>query len=235
MAPTKKNSYPHLEGIKDLSTQRTIKLLWDKAFGHDTQVSDLQAQLKAAQATIDGHVSTISSMQTDINRISIANSTAGVAKGGKLVPPGAPSTGGSGGSSGGTDDGLGAQGCTQAGSTGHVTAGTPLTAVTAGQIVCGTANEFSSLLAPVVDQATRDANALELLERMIWHLQLAGFTAGRQRNPSGVLSTDKLTVQIDGVMRAYDVMSLTDYTLPLTSHMVQVFPASYVVDGGTPD
>ena len=38
---------------------------------------------------------------------------------------------------------------------------------------------------------------------MIWHLHLAGFQAGRQRNPSGAISIDKLTIvhqrRVEGV------------------------------------
>ena len=42
---------------------------------------------------------------------------------------------------------------------------------------------------------------------MIWHLRLAGFQANRQRNPSGLISNDKLTINIGG-WHVYDVMSL---------------------------
>lgn len=144
------------------------------------------------------------------------------------------STPGGDGAEGGTDDGLGSQGCQSAGSDGHVTGS--LTAVLAGQIVCGTGNEFPALKAVTGDQATRDSNAVQLLRRMIWHLQLAGFTAGRQVNPSGLTSGDKLTVQIEGEMRAYDVFTDADnFAIPLTTHMNQVFPADYLADSGIAD
>jgi hypothetical protein len=148
--------------------------------------------------------------------------------------PGTSTTSGGGGVEGGTDDGLGAQGCSQAGSDGHVTGS--LTAVLAGQIVCGTANEFPSLTAITADQATRDANAVQLLERMIWHLAQAGFTAGRQINPSGLTSGDKLTVQIEGEYRAYDVFTDADnFATVMQVHMNQVFPADYSADAGISD
>jgi hypothetical protein len=102
-------------------------------------------------------------------------------------------------------------------------------------IVCGTAHEFSSLLLPVVDQPTRDANVLELLGRMIYHLQLAGFAAGKQRNPSGLVSTDKLTVQQGTTWWAYDVFSLVPFDQPLSTQMIPVGGANTVADGGIPD
>jgi hypothetical protein len=144
-------------------------------------------------------------------------------------------TPGDGGTSGDVDDGLGAQGCASCGTTGHVSAGAPLTAVTAGQIVCGTAQEFPNLVAATKNQATRDKNALELLLRMIWHLQQAGFTAGRQRNPSGVVSEDKLTVQIEGAFRAYDVFQGVDFSSQMPVQMNQVFPPDYVASAGKAD
>ena len=42
---------------------------------------------------------------------------------------------------------------------------------------------------------------------MIWHLKLAGFEAGRQKNPSGAISGDKLTVFLEGKWVAYDCFS----------------------------
>lgn len=133
-----------------------------------------------------------------------------------------------------TDDGTGQTGCELAGSNGHAT-GT-LTAELAGKIICGCGNEFPALLAPTADAATRDANITQLLSRMIWHLQLSGFVAGKQRNPSGVISNNKLTVQIDGGYYAYDVIvSANDYTVQAHTGMSRVCPADYVADAGTAD
>jgi hypothetical protein len=106
----------------------------------------------------------------------------------------------------------------------------------AGLIVCGTAQEFPALTVVTVDEPTRLANASTLLGRMIWHLQLAGASAGRQRNPSGAISPDKLTVNIAGVWRAFDVfLGVEAFTVPLQTTMQEVFPANYVADGGIPD
>lgn len=230
MTISKKNQYPHLEGIKDLHTQRTTKLLWDKAYAQDGDITSLQGQLKDALAQIKTQNSTIQTLTSQVNRIStpaITTSTTTTTSGG--------GGGGSGGSGGGSDDGAGAAGCGASGSNGDVATGQPLTANLAGQIVCGVGKEFPALLAPTANQPARDANVLELLGRMIWHLQRAGFTAGKQKNPSGVVSTDKLTVQVGSEMRAYDTMELNPYTNPLVVHMIQVFPASYVADAGIPD
>jgi len=137
-----------------------------------------------------------------------------------------------------TDNGQGGLGCAAASGSGHVP-GASIDPFRAGQITCGTCNEWAVLKAPTANEADRTANAITLLRRVIWHLQTQGYTAGRQRNPSGVLSNDKFTVQTetDGVltMRAYDFLSLTAYTEPMTSHMIEVFPAEYVADGGIPD
>jgi hypothetical protein len=90
------------------------------------------------------------------------------------------------------------------------------------------------LIAATVDQATRDANQLELLLRTIWHLRQFGFTAGRQRNPSGIISTDKIAVVEDGVLRCFDVYSGA-YTVPMVTQGLQVSPANLVDDPGIAD
>lgn len=112
---------------------------------------------------------------------------------------------------------------------GHVPPG-PLTEARAEQVVYRTANEFQQLLTV--------AGADELLRRTIWHLHLAGFQAGRQRNPSGAISSDKLTIFINGGWHVYDIFGLQD---PLTVHFIEVPSGcssdgcSYIPDGGIPD
>ncbi len=123
------------------------------------------------------------------------------------APPPPPPTGGGGGGNG----------------SGHVGPG-PLTEARAQQVVYATANEFPRLLTV--------AGADDLLRRTIWHLHLAGYQAGRQRNPSGIISSDKLTIYINGAWHAYDIFGLQD---PLTVHFIEVFPANPVPDGGIPD
>ena len=78
--------------------------------------------------------------------------------------------------------------------------------------------------------------AVELLRRTVWHLRRAGFEAGRQQNPSGAVSGDKLTVFADGGWHAVDIFY--DYGapgVPIKVIFKEVFPASPVGDEGIPD
>jgi hypothetical protein len=117
----------------------------------------------------------------------------------------------------------------------HVADG-PLTTTRAKQVVMATSDEFANLKAPRATEAQAVAAAAELLRRTIWHLQLAGFQSGRQRNPSGAISNDKLTIAIEGGWRAYDIFM--DYGSPGVQTRViflEVFPANPVADAGIPD
>ncbi|MFN7916091.1 MAG: hypothetical protein U0Q55_12200 [Vicinamibacterales bacterium] len=117
----------------------------------------------------------------------------------------------------------------------HVGAG-PLTMVRAEQVINATADEFPDLRTARPTTAEAGAAATELLLRMIWHLQHAGFQAGRQKNPSGAISGDKLTVFADGAWHAVDVFY--DYGaagVPVKVIFWEVFPASPLADGGIPD
>jgi hypothetical protein len=117
----------------------------------------------------------------------------------------------------------------------HVGPG-PLSEARAGQVVYATRDEYPWLVTPRATEGEGLAAAEELLRRMIWHLQLAGFQAGRQRNPSGIISKDKLTVQADGVWRAYDVVRAVGTPgMPTEVIFLAVFPASPVADNGIPD
>jgi len=132
----------------------------------------------------------------------------------------APAAGGGGGGNGGGGGD---------GTSGHIPAGPP-TAPRAEQVVSGTGREFPGLTA----QGPSEPAAEQLMLRMIWHLRLAGFQAGRQKNPSGAISGDKLSVFADGYWRAYDVVS-TRSAGPLDVHFDEVFPANHVPDTGIPD
>src|SRR5947207_5260570 len=103
---------------------RSLRLLWDKVY-------DLSDALDAANATSKAQQATITSLQTTLSTTT-KTATQALISAGAATPttPGAGPTG-QGGAGGGTDDGLGAQGCAQAGTDGHVAPGTPLTAVTA--------------------------------------------------------------------------------------------------------
>lgn len=117
----------------------------------------------------------------------------------------------------------------------HVGPG-PLAGWRAEQVVRATADEFAHLLAPRATDAEAVAQSEELLRRMIWHLQHAGFQAGRQRNPSGAISNDKLTVFADNAWHAFDVFY--DYGVAHQQTQVifyEVFPPNMLPDGGIPD
>jgi hypothetical protein len=218
--------------MNDQPTPENIRALWD-------QIHRLSDQLLTAQTTIAEQADTIDAQQAQIasttRKAEEALLTAGQPV--DIVPP-TVIVPGPGGSQGGSDDGFGSQGCSEALDDGHVAPGSPLTAVTAGMIVCGTGREYSALKAITVDLATRQTNAEELIRRMVWHLQQAGFTAGRQNNSAtGTrISNDKITVEINGAFRAYDVLgSYDDFTAVLQTRMGQVFPARYIADSGIAD
>lgn len=236
----RRRQYPHVDQVADVQIQSALRILFDRVYdlhdGVDTANSRLaeatsalslqEAQLRALERTGGGADGKITSDLFD----------PGIGQPGSPGSPIPPPD---------VDDGNGAAGCASAGSTGHLSGDIrrQAPATVAGQIVCGTANEFSALKAATVDLPTREANAVELLGRMIWHLQIpqgspaaVRFEAGRQRNPSGAISQDKLTVKINGIWRAYDVfLDYDNFTTPLVTVMNLVFPPDPVPDGGIPD
>jgi len=112
----------------------------------------------------------------------------------------------------------------------------PLTAARAEQVVNATGNEHAGLRAPRSSDSAAVAASEELLLRIIWHLQLAGYQAGRQKNPSGAVSNDKLTIFHDGGWHAYDVFF--DYGRAGVETRViflEVFPANPQENSGIPD
>jgi hypothetical protein len=120
------------------------------------------------------------------------------------------------------------------GSGGHVGPG-PLSEDRARQVVFATANEFPQLTRVFGSDGEALSAASELLERTIWHLHLAGYQAGRQRNPSGAISEDKVTIFIDGSWHIYDIFSLGYAGRATTVQFVELTGASYVPDSGISD
>jgi hypothetical protein len=118
------------------------------------------------------------------------------------------------------------------GKQGHVTGS--LDDNLAREIVYGTADEFPQLLRVFGSDGEAEAAAFELLLRTIWHLQLAGFQAGRQQNPSGRVSEDKLTILIGGVWRSFDVSSVAGGRSGNVTFN-EVWPAHYVPSSGISD
>jgi hypothetical protein len=121
------------------------------------------------------------------------------------------------------------------GSAFHVGPG-PLSAQRAQEVIEATGREYSHLLAPYGSGGAKIAATDELLHRVIWHLQLAGYQAGRQRNPSGAVSFDKVTIVLDGQWKAFDIF--TDWDIPGKDTRVlfiEVFPPSHIPNSGLPD
>jgi hypothetical protein len=238
-----KRIYPHVDEIPDWRTAQTTRLLWDR-------IHDLEERLQASQTTVTdlvaGH-NTNEAALTTVTRdarqaLSLSQQLAGGAAPSGATPSGdvAPGDGGGDGGDGGgggapgDDGGGGAIGCQAAGPTGHDTGGL-LNAIRAGQIVCGTGNEFASLRTPVVLYVIRQMNNVMLVRRMIWHLRQAGFEAGRQKNPSGAISEQKLCVVVDEVTRAYEVLDGVDKSVQTPTQMQEVWPANMQDDAGIPD
>ena len=112
----------------------------------------------------------------------------------------------------------------------------PLTVARARQVLNATGAEFPWLSGPQPTQDASYAATAELLRRMIWHLQLAGYQSGLQRNPSGGISKDKLTIFIGGKWRAYDIFKA--YGTPGEETKViffEVSPPDPVETAGIPD
>ena len=234
-----KRAYPHVSEVEDWRAQATIRLVWDR-------VHDLEERLQAAQATITdlvaGHntnEATLSTISRDVREVlSVSQQPVAAVGAGAGVGTGGSSGGIDVGDGlilpGGGDDGAAAEGCAAAGATGHDTGGL-LSAVRAGQLACGTCHEFPALLNPVPDVATRQANLEQMILRVIWHLRQAGFTAGRQRNPSGAISADKFCVEVDGVMRVYDMFIGVGITEAVPTGMREAGMPEMVDDAGIPD
>lgn len=111
-----------------------------------------------------------------------------------------------------------------------------LTAARAERVVNATTDEFVGLVAPRSTEAEGVSAAAELLRRMVWHLQQAGFQAGRQRNPSGAISSDKLTIYLNGSWHAFDVFrSVGTPGVETEVIFLEVFPPNPLADGGLPD
>jgi len=225
---TLKRQYPHVEAIKDWTAQQSVRLLWDRVFS-------LEERLQAAQSTITTLVSAANVNETSASTAQQAANDAlalsqrvGEATGSDIPTPGGDLPGGG-------DGGGGQTGCAAGLPSGHDSGGL-LTAIRAGQLVCGTGNEWAVLRNPTPDLDTRLANAEQLVRRMIWHLQQGGFTAGRQQNPSALISKDKLAVVVDGVTRAYDVFTAFDsFAIVMGTQMVEVSLPNLVSDAGIAD
>lgn len=232
MADVKK-TYPHVNQIPDFNTQQAVKLLWDHIHALTDRVSSAEDNITTATTNISSLEASAKKANYTANQAMI---TAGNAIKIRVTAGTGVSSGPSGGSGGGlNDNGEGAAGCAAAGSTGHVDPSLPRDNKTAGMIVCGVGKEFPNLLVVTVDQPTRDANRAELLNRMIWHLNLQGFPTSHYGNPPNAFL---LLIQIGGNQFAYRVTGYETFETAMTTTMVfggETLNAPVVPDGGTPD
>lgn len=223
-----RRTYPHVETIPDWQAKQSIRLLWDRVWGFEERLQAVEAnvrQIAAAVNTLNTNLAGVQQLAQQAYALAQEPDTS-------PVPPG--STPGA-----CPDDGEAGAGVAAARSdpgtypNGDIIV--PHDAYSAGLIIGGTANEYTALTNAAIDLPTREANNEELLRRMIWHLNQDGFIAGRQRNPSSVISKDKLTVGIGGDVFAYDVFQGVDFDQPVPVQAQRVCPADYVEDAGIPD
>lgn len=169
-------------------------------------------------------------------RVSDPNVTGPWSATGTFKTPALPSGGGGGGGggdNGGGGGGGGSNGGCRAGSQGHQTGSKDVGL--AEDIVRGTANEYPCLTAVFNTEGEALDAAEQLLRRMIWHLQLAGFGSARQKNPSGLISKDKLNINIAGKWHTYDVFRLGYAHVASSVTFNEVTPPNPQTDGGIPD
>lgn len=222
-----KRAFPHVGQVTDWAAQTSLRLLWDRVWS-------LEERLQAAEANVKLAGTTINTLGTQLASVeAIARQAFALAQTPATSPalPGDPA---SGGDAPCDDDGEAGNGVANAYGDGHPGV-VPQTAFEFGRIIGGVANEYPLLLAPCGDLPSREAQNEELLLRMIWHLNEAGFTAGRQKNPSGAISKDKMTVNIGGEAIAYDVFQGVDFSESVPVRAGRVCPADYQPDAGTPD
>ena len=116
----------------------------------------------------------------------------------------------------------------------HIPPG-PLNEDRVHDVVMFTAREFPHLIEVFDTDEKALVAAEEMLLRIIWHMHLAGFQCGRQRNPSNVISSDKLTVFVEGAWHAYDVMSLGFAGRATTMQCIEVGSPNVVPHPGVAD
>jgi hypothetical protein len=122
------------------------------------------------------------------------------------------------------------------GGSGHIPAGGS-TEDRAKQVVVGTFKEFPQLTRVFGSEGEAVGAADQLLRRTLWHLQLAGFQANGQKNPSGAISSDKITIMIGSTWRLFDIYSLgvagratTVQWLEIPSNGANPFPRPVIPD-----
>ena len=212
--------------IRTDTSPDNIRALWERLHALDDQIT-------AANTTITQQASTITTLQTQVKTVQAqaaqASITAGqpnqtVSSTGVPTPTPTPSPI--------TDNGQGSLGCSEAGADGHLAAGFPVDVESAGKIICGTGKEFPALLAAVGSQAIRDANRLELVQRMIWHLNLYGFQASAYIVSGTITNAYVIILRLPtGTLYGYRVVNYEDFTQTMTTTMEFVGIDSYIGAG----
>ena len=169
--PRLKRQYPHVDGVEDWRAQQSVRLLWDRIF-------DLEARLQASESTVGELVAVSNRQETQLAEVSrtAEQAFAEAQRSRQEIGDAAASK---------DDHGLGAAGCAAAGADGHLTGTVELTLENVGKIICGVGHEFPALLAATPTRAAREANRDELMDRIVWHLNQAGFAAARYGTPEG--------------------------------------------------
>jgi hypothetical protein len=116
----------------------------------------------------------------------------------------------------------------------HVAPG-PLTVEHAHDVVLAVSREFPYLTGVPATDEQGTGWSEEYALRSIWHLKRAGFDAGRQRNPSGAISNDKLTILINGQWRAFDIASIGFAGRPMQPIFLEVGSPNPIAYPGLPD
>lgn len=113
-----------------------------------------------------------------------------------------------------------------------------LSSTAAGQILGGCANEFPMLLAPTSSALARDFNLEVLRNRMLWHLALAGFTAGDVQS-NGVTVPGAVAIVLSGVTRYFSLgdAASTSFASPFVLLPVEIQGPTLAMspNGGVPD
>jgi hypothetical protein len=213
---------PHVERVSDPAAKLSLVEVWKRLQLIEANHDDLAT----AHDILSGTVTALSQAQSVLTASAQLQNARQARAAATVAPPPPPLD----------DGGQGELGCSSAGPNGHLPPGTILSLMVAGQIICGTSNEFPALLAVTIDQPTRDANRNELLDRMCWHMNLAGFPTGRY--PTGAAADFDLLFDFQGSQYAYRVVSYDLFDSPMTTMMLfagQTPGATTTVNGGTPD
>lgn len=109
-----------------------------------------------------------------------------------------------------------------------------LTLESAKQIIQQTAKDYPFLIQEFDNDGDANVACIELLRRCIYRLSKAGYSASRQRNPSGAISNDKLCLTLGHGWIAIDIMSIGYAHHATTMNWTEVTPANPVPDTGIP-